>query len=423
MTFLFLADTQTWTRIVGHCSPSISFRRNGTSMVGYVRLSLFLVVFDACSSLGLGEQSTHEPCLQTESALVILCKDPLSGNFSVVHRMKPGVSPSVPGILFRKLEQLDRKKESNDTTFLRNQFHRTGNEALEAEASRGLQAGEFWNDLPNFDPDDELYYAWECSCHEDLVATVYCPLDIMTCFQPIFSSTGELSGCRNLPRAYEFRRYIFLFIAISLVPLITSKLGASLFGFISSQCFPSRNERVVNRLIERHPDQVQDMIQRCIVREQRELLEARRREVMRRAGATHENTTNSGTVRQVLDETHDVVPEDPPTSLVLRTKMYRATVKIPPEDQADTCSKTEEDQCAICFLSFEDGDKVGLLKRTHLFHTDCLKLWLQRRNACPLCQAKDIAVPRYEEIFSVTAASTTHVDDAVISASEEAPSA
>ncbi len=388
-------------------------------MIGYVSLLLLIVVFAQYSFVVLGEYSTHEPCLQTESAFVILVKDPLSGNFSVVYRMKPGVSPSLPGIQFRKLRQIDKTYESNDAVFLRNRFPTipgiTSNEALGAEGSRVLQAAEFRNDVPNFDSDDELYYAWECSCHEDQISVVYCPLDIMTCLQPIVTSTGLLPGCRNLPRAYDFRRYTLLFIAICFSALITalatSKVGRSLFGFVVSKCFPSWNEIVVNRLIERDPEQVQDMIRRCIVREQRELFEARRRDVMTQAGSTQENTANDGAVEQVMDETHDAEPKDPPTSLVLRTKTYRAAFKVPAEVNDDTCSETDEDQCAICFLSFEDGDKVGLLKCVHLFHSDCLKMWLQRRNACPLCQVKDIAEPRYEEILSVTSASNTHVDN------------
>ncbi len=400
-------------------------------MTLFARVTFIFALLVGSSPVTLGQYSIDHPCLQSDSAGVILAKDPSSGNFTVVHRMKPGVSLSLPGVQFRHLE-LENMSERNDDRFLRNQLVAIpgilADDELEGEASRRrLQDGAFWNDLPDFGSDD-LYYAWECSCHEDHIATVYCPLDIDTCLRPYRWSSGRIPGCRNLPKAYDFRRYTFLFMLAwffaLLTALVTSKLGRSLFGYFMSKCFPSWNERVVDRLIERHPERVRDMIRLYLIREQRALNEARRHEEIAQADTTQENSANAiaGEAQHTVDEGGDVEPKDPPTSLVLRTKIYRTVVKIPEEEQVDTCSDTEEDQCAICFLPFEDGDKVGLLKCSHLFHSDCLKLWLQRRNACPLCQLKDIADPRYEEILSDTEASTTHADDTITSSSEEAPS-
>ena len=64
----------------------------------------------------------------------------------------------------------------------------------------------------------------------------------------------------------------------------------------------------------------------------------------------------------------------------------------------------DDDCCVICFAPFENGDRVGRLPCTHIFHVDCLKVWLQRKNSCPLCQTQRIATPRYDEISESTAA-------------------
>jgi hypothetical protein len=45
----------------------------------------------------------------------------------------------------------------------------------------------------------------------------------------------------------------------------------------------------------------------------------------------------------------------------------------------------EEPSCAICFAPLEVGDRIGDLRCKHEFHVDCLKTWMQRKNACPLC--------------------------------------
>ena len=64
-------------------------------------------------------------------------------------------------------------------------------------------------------------------------------------------------------------------------------------------------------------------------------------------------------------------------------------------EQEDLCIDDEDMDttitCSICLLGFDDGDRIGALQCQHMFHVDCLKLWLTRRNVCPLCQAPDIA--------------------------------
>ena len=59
--------------------------------------------------------------------------------------------------------------------------------------------------------------------------------------------------------------------------------------------------------------------------------------------------------------------------------------------QFSHCSNTsspnsvDEPHCTICFTELEDGDRVGDIGCMHVFHADCLKMWIQKRNSCPLC--------------------------------------
>jgi len=62
------------------------------------------------------------------------------------------------------------------------------------------------------------------------------------------------------------------------------------------------------------------------------------------------------------------------------------------KDNDDTFSDNEDGvTCTICIMDIEDGDRVGVLECNHLFHSDCLKSWIKRKNVCPLCQSPDIA--------------------------------
>ncbi|PAL64509.1 hypothetical protein CEJ83_20840 [Acinetobacter baumannii] len=57
----------------------------------------------------------------------------------------------------------------------------------------------------------------------------------------------------------------------------------------------------------------------------------------------------------------------------------------------ETESPTDLEPCCICQEEYTDGDDLGVLDCGHNFHTDCIKLWLMRKNLCPIC--KTTALP------------------------------
>jgi hypothetical protein len=60
-------------------------------------------------------------------------------------------------------------------------------------------------------------------------------------------------------------------------------------------------------------------------------------------------------------------------------------------------NSVDEPHCTICFSELEDGDKIGDIGCRHVFHADCLKMWVTKRNSCPLC---NIPVARRKRILS-----------------------
>jgi hypothetical protein len=77
----------------------------------------------------------------------------------------------------------------------------------------------------------------------------------------------------------------------------------------------------------------------------------------------------------------------------------------------------DEDEvvCTICLGVVEDGERVGELTCNHIFHADCLKDWLRRRNVCPLCQTQNVATRRVRR--------RRHDDDAIIIEQQQADNA
>ena len=85
------------------------------------------------------------------------------------------------------------------------------------------------------------------------------------------------------------------------------------------------------------------------------------------------------------------------TSLVLSTTAYRTSTAVPPssENNHDDEGDKDEVECSICLVPFEEGDRIGKLPCRHPMHVECLKPWLQRQNACPLCKQQRVAHPKY----------------------------
>jgi hypothetical protein len=58
-------------------------------------------------------------------------------------------------------------------------------------------------------------------------------------------------------------------------------------------------------------------------------------------------------------------------------------------------------RCAICLDRLAQGDVVGDIPCEHVFHKDCLKDWLRKKNRCPLCQRDGVATPNFQSMPSV----------------------
>ena len=98
-----------------------------------------------------------------------------------------------------------------------------------------------------------------------------------------------------------------------------------------------------------------------------------------------DNTNNNNRTSRPLQQ---------PTSLTLRTRRHVVTQ----QQQYNDLDNTElEIVCAICLGPIQVGDRVGVLECRHDFHVDCLKIWLQRKNQCPLCQTPQVATEHFQD--------------------------
>lgn len=47
---------------------------------------------------------------------------------------------------------------------------------------------------------------------------------------------------------------------------------------------------------------------------------------------------------------------------------------------------TSNNTCSICIDKFQEGDDVIISACSHVFHRDCVLVWLERKDECPMCR-------------------------------------
>ena len=61
-----------------------------------------------------------------------------------------------------------------------------------------------------------------------------------------------------------------------------------------------------------------------------------------------------------------------------------------PESEVKDASKMDDENknCVICLEDFVDKEKIICLPCIHVFHSECIKSWLESHNECPICKYK-----------------------------------
>ena len=144
--------------------------------------------------------------------------------------------------------------------------------------------------------------------------------------------------------------YIFLCL------LCFSYKGRHAITYCVQRCFPNTNAMLVDRILEHH------------------------------------NTIRLHYMN-FWNANHPATQEDENGELILKTKAYRAEEHVRLEEGEELDEDDPSMCCTICFAPLQEGDRIASLDCKHIFHVDCIKGWVQRKNTCPLC-ATQIAKPR-----------------------------
>ena len=193
---------------------------------------------------------------------------------------------------------------------------------------------------------------------------------------------------------------------MGLVLLVETHPGRSAMSYLPDRITRGRwNERMVRQLLQNQRAWAFQLGRRHVREQQRQ---RRRRLIMLESSSSPQNVVGDppagvgmGLEEEELElwECYKKYRTQKLTSLVLPTTVYReATVLLPSsEDNHGDNVEEHEVECSICLAPLESGDRIGKLPCRHPMHVECLKSWLQRQNACPLCKRRKIAQPRYTD--------------------------
>lgn len=211
-----------------------------------------------------------------------------------------------------------------------------------------------------------------CTCTENPSYTetaYYCAADKTYCAVPAsYTKTPTPPLCLNLESDEIFARSVWpvvmIWFCLSLLFCVCTSPGRNAVEFMVGTIFPSWSNRTVDLWMQRHPGRVIELWRRHLDRE---------RYLARRSG-------RSGWFPWVQ------TGNDRKIEFVLATRKYHcnpsdggAATTMPHNHDENQNAADEDDAavtCSICFIPFEEGDRIGKLRCHHLFHSDCIKVYV-----------------------------------------------
>jgi hypothetical protein len=240
-------------------------------------------------------------------------------------------------------------------------------------------ANETQVDAVSADQVDNLILLRECTCGQQEVR-FFCPARMNTCAA---DPGQDVPVCYSTSPAKE-AGFILWFIVVtwvvaSIVVMCVTKQGRAVLQFFVRSIYPKFNVFLANSMLREDPEQANAMIRHYMTR---------RQSAMHLYQYDLRRLTNGGAIAPETESRK-------PSSLQLKTCTYHSQ-QGDDDFEKNNEDDDEPDECTICFGPLEEGDRVGSLPCQHVFHADCLKVWLKSRNVCPLCLTENIATPCFE---------------------------
>ncbi|GKC34400.1 RING-H2 finger protein ATL16 [Tanacetum coccineum] len=86
-----------------------------------------------------------------------------------------------------------------------------------------------------------------------------------------------------------------------------------------------------------------------------------------------------------------------PTSSELPKGLDESVIRLIPIFKFQKKQNDSDNECAVCLAEFQDNEKLRMIPNcAHVFHIDCIDIWLQNNPNCPLCRNSiSISIPSH----------------------------
>lgn len=233
--------------------------------------------------------------------------------------------------------------------------------------------------VPSDKPDiDETFPVRACDCLSTLEA--YCS-EATTYCQILTNWDHSDNQIVCFEEHQSFLRYLFAFIFLAVciifVTCLRSPKGHTILRYFRRcilRCCKTRHDRILNADLRE--------VERDYIRRRNSLMIQRRAQILQRRNQNPFDNMEAPLHLNILSLSRESATTTRQVSALLKTKRYEAT-------EGDYV-------CPVCLIEVDDGERIGDLPCGHIYHVDCLKAWLKRKNICPLCKLKGLASTQEE---------------------------
>jgi hypothetical protein len=207
---------------------------------------------------------------------------------------------------------------------------------------------------------------------------------------------SRVKTCKKLDEIFVYFLLIFLFILILLEIIFCINIRKARREIIENQIYnqrylynPNYNNNIYNgnqQLVYplRNVSNGQYVIVANDIQNSNNYLNPNRNEILRELPPNNINNNNYNNINNENNRINNVVNNRIDNRRNNEENFLDKILNVCNRDNFDKNKYKKHEDCRICLMKFENGNKIIILPCLHIFHEHCLINWLNNKKTCPL---------------------------------------